>query len=165
MHLMFGITMTCAGGPGKAEKRTSAMGQSRPFDVRIALGWARLVTKPRPTGSETTTNTIGIVFVCRLNTSTARLVWARSTSGQARPIPWHSVRKAWHRRLPSASLCASYRRRASRMRRARARLVISARAALGSLHSRAGPGNARRNLVSSRHEQETSGRDSRQLEI
>src|SRR5215471_18176366 len=49
--------------------------------VRFPPGRDRLSTKPTPTGSETTANTIGIVRVSRRNAAVAGVPCARMTSG------------------------------------------------------------------------------------
>ncbi len=49
--------------------------------VALPPGRARLSTKPAPTGSPTTGNTIGTVRVACSNGATVELPWARMTSG------------------------------------------------------------------------------------
>src|SRR5262249_52986439 len=49
--------------------------------VTLPPGRARLATKPSPTGSPTSANTIGIVRVCRYTAAVAGVVHAKITSG------------------------------------------------------------------------------------
>jgi hypothetical protein len=56
-------------------------------------GRARLCTKPSPTGSGTTTNTIGMVRVCSCRAMAAGAVLARIASGERAAISAEYVLK------------------------------------------------------------------------
>src|SRR5262245_9451894 len=49
--------------------------------VRLAAGLARLATRWSPTGSDTPTNTIGMLLVCCCSARAAIVVFAKRTSG------------------------------------------------------------------------------------
>jgi hypothetical protein len=52
--------------------------------VMLPLGLAKLATKPLPTGSDTTANTIGIMRVCCWRAAVAGVLTESSTSGSSR---------------------------------------------------------------------------------